>query len=57
MDMLCMDLTELPGASVGSRVELWGQQLPIDEVAFAAGTIGYELMCALAPRVAVREVD
>lgn len=57
MDMLCVDLTELPGASVGSRVELWGQQLPIDEVAFAAGTIGYELMCALAPRVAVREVD
>ncbi|KAF1041765.1 MAG: Alanine racemase, catabolic [Herbaspirillum frisingense] len=57
MDMLAVDLTQVPGARVGSRVELWGENLPIDEVAFAAGTIGYELMCALAPRVAVREVE
>lgn len=56
MDMLAVDLTGIPGAGVGSRVVLWGEGLPIDEVAFAAGTIGYELMCALAPRVAVREV-
>jgi len=34
-------------------VTLWGDGLPIDEVAQAAGTIGYELMCAVAPRVAV----
>jgi hypothetical protein len=34
---------------VGSKVVLWGDGLPIDEVAAAAGTIGYELMCALAP--------
>jgi alanine racemase len=34
---------------------LWGAQLPIDEVAYAAGTVGYELMCALAPRVPVVE--
>jgi alanine racemase len=32
---------------------LWGRDLPIDEVAAAAGTIGYELMCAVAPRVRV----
>ncbi|UIN23533.1 alanine racemase [Herbaspirillum frisingense] len=57
MDMLEVDLTAIPGAGVGSHVELWGQGLPIDEVAFSAGTIGYELMCALAPRVAVREVE
>ncbi|MBV8625709.1 MAG: alanine racemase [Herbaspirillum sp.] len=57
MDMLAVDLTDVPGAAVGSHVELWGGKLPIDEVAFAAGTIGYELMCALAPRVAVREVE
>ncbi|WP_288407859.1 alanine racemase [uncultured Herbaspirillum sp.] len=57
MDMLCVDLSDVPGATVGSHVELWGNRLPIDEVAFAAGTIGYELMCALAPRVAVREVE
>ncbi|QDD64561.1 alanine racemase [Herbaspirillum seropedicae] len=57
MDMLTVDLTHIPDADVGSQVELWGSKLPIDEVAYAAGTIGYELMCALAPRVAVREVD
>jgi alanine racemase len=36
-------------------VTLWGAGLPIDVVANAAGTIGYELMCALAPRVRVVE--
>jgi len=59
MDMLAVDLTELPAAGVGSEVTLWGmarsgERLGIDEVALAAGTIGYELMCALAPRVPVR---
>lgn len=51
MDMLSVDLTPVPEARVGSRVTLWGDDLPIDEVANAAGTIGYELMCAVAPRV------
>lgn len=55
MDMLTVDLTPVPGAGIGSRVVLWGVGLPIDEVAQAAGTIGYELMCALAPRVRVVE--
>ena len=55
MDMLALDLTNIPGARVGSRVVLWGEGLPIDEVAAAAGTIGYELMCALAARVHVVE--
>lgn len=55
MDMLTVDLSELPQARIGSKVTLWGQGLPIDEVANAAGTIGYELMCALAPRVPVVE--
>lgn len=54
MDMLGVDLEPVPQATVGSRVELWGRDLPIDEVAAAAGTIGYELMCALAARVPVR---
>ncbi|MCI1191702.1 alanine racemase [Calidifontimicrobium sp. SYSU G02091] len=58
MDMLAVDLTPLPGAGPGSEVTLWGEgpggaRLAIDEVAHAAGTIGYELMCALAPRVPV----
>ncbi len=55
MDMLAVDLTAVPKARVGSPVQLWGAGLPIDTVAVAAGTIGYELMCALAPRVRVRE--
>ncbi|HZS80853.1 MAG TPA: alanine racemase [Herbaspirillum sp.] len=56
MDMLAVDLTPVPRAGIGSRVILWGESLPIDEVAAAAGTTGYELMCALAPRVTVREM-
>jgi alanine racemase len=55
MDMITVDLTGAREAGVGSSVELWGGQLPIDEVANAAGTVGYELMCALAPRVPVVE--
>ncbi|MEC5216226.1 alanine racemase [Actimicrobium sp. GrIS 1.19] len=55
MDMLTVDLTPVPTAHVGSCVTLWGDDLPIDEVARAAGTIGYELMCAIAPRVRVTE--
>jgi alanine racemase len=51
MDMLTVDLTPCPNAGVDSPVELWGQRLPIDEVAAACGTVGYELMAAVAPRV------
>lgn len=55
MDMLYVDLSNLPDAGVGSRVTLWGAGLSADEVATAAGTVSYELLCALAPRVPVRE--
>lgn len=51
MDMLTVDLTPVPGADVGTPVELWGDHVSVDEVAAAAGTIGYELLAALAPRV------
>lgn len=54
MDMLSVDLSELPNAGIGSRVTLWGAGLPVEEVASAAGTISYELMCALAGRVPVK---
>lgn len=53
MDMITVDLTPCPQAGIGSSVELWGEQVKIDQVAKAAGTVGYELMCALAPRVPV----
>ena len=56
MDMLCVDLTGIPAAEAGTPVTLWGEGLSADEVAFAAGTVSYELLCALAPRVPVREV-
>ncbi|WP_028228497.1 alanine racemase [Paraburkholderia ferrariae] len=53
MDMLTVDLTPCPSAGVGTPVELWGDQVKVDEVAEPSGTIGYELMCALARRVPV----
>lgn len=53
MDMLCVDLSALPAARVGSKVTLWGEGLPVEEVAYAAGTISYELLCAIAKRVPV----
>jgi alanine racemase len=53
MDMLCVDLTALPRAGIGTLVTLWGAGLPIEEVAHAARTISYELMCALTARVPV----
>jgi alanine racemase len=62
MDMLAVDLTPVPQAGIGSEVTLWGRGphgslLSIDDVAHAAGTIGYELMCAVAARVAFRVDD
>ena len=53
MDMLYADLSGLPQAGVGSRVVLWGEGLPVEEVAQAAGTVSYELLCALTPRVPI----
>lgn len=62
MDMITVDLTPVPEAGMGSEVTLWGRAangvvLGIDEVAQAAGTLGYELMCALAQRVPVQVTD
>ena len=57
MDMLACDLSDIPEAGIGAPVTLWGKgiagEVPADEVAAAAGTIAYELFCALAPRVPV----
>ena len=51
MDLLAIDLRGLPSAKVGDPVTLWGQGLPVEEVAAAAGTIGYELACGITRRV------
>ena len=55
MDMIMVDLTGIPAAGIGSPVVLWGEGLPVDDVAAAAGTVSYELLCALAQRVPVSE--
>ncbi|PKM29906.1 MAG: alanine racemase [Gammaproteobacteria bacterium HGW-Gammaproteobacteria-11] len=47
MDMLTVDLTDLPGSGLGSKVELWGKQLLASEVAAHADTIAYQLFCNL----------
>jgi alanine racemase len=64
MDMLAVDLSDLPGAGIGSEVVLWGGQdaqgqaiVGVDEVAAQAGTLGYELMCAVAARVPFEASD
>jgi alanine racemase len=55
MDMLCVDLSDIPQGGIGSRVVLWGAEVPVEHVAAAAGTVGYQLMCAVAPRVQIVE--
>ena len=55
MDMLCVDLSEVPGASIGTPVTLWGEGNPIEDVAKAAGTVSYELFTKLNSRVPVVE--
>lgn len=51
MDLLAIDLSAAPAAEVGSEVLLWGPELPVERVAEAAGTIGYELVCGVTRRV------
>lgn len=53
MDMLAADISDIPEATIGSTVELWGDQVPVDEVAHVSGTIGYELLCAVTARVPI----
>ncbi|HTR59519.1 MAG TPA: alanine racemase [Casimicrobiaceae bacterium] len=51
MDMMTVDLTDAPQAVVGSPVVLWGEGLPVDDVAAAASTVGYQLFCGVSRRV------
>lgn len=57
MDSLAVDLTEAPEANVGSEVVLWGDGQPVEEIARAAGTIGYELLTRVPPRVPRLAID
>jgi alanine racemase len=47
MDMLTIDLTEHPQAGIGSRVELWGDQVPAAQVVAHSQTSAYRLLCAV----------
>lgn len=51
MDMLCIDLRQQPDAAVGDEVVVWGEGLPVDSIAQAAGTIAYELLSGISRRV------
>lgn len=55
MDLLCVDLGPVPEAQPGARVVLWGRGVPVERVAEASGTVGYQLLCAVAPRVRIVE--
>jgi alanine racemase len=56
MDMIAVDISDIHDAYIGSPVTLWGEGLSADEVAAAAGTVSYEMLCALAQRVPVAEI-
>ncbi|MGA1652661.1 MAG: alanine racemase [Burkholderiaceae bacterium] len=59
MDMLSVDVTDYPDVGVGAPAQLWGDSLPVDQVAAAAGTIGYQLLSGLTarvPRVLINQV-
>jgi len=57
MDMLTVDISDIPEAYIGTPVTLWGEGLSADEVAAAAGTVSYELLCKLTPRVPIQEIS
>ncbi|MBU3673128.1 MAG: alanine racemase [Sinobacteraceae bacterium] len=57
MDMIAVDVTDLPQAKVGSPVVLWGRGLPVNEVAAAAGTLAYELLCGVGRRAVFEYLD
>ena len=50
MDAIAVDLTDTPGVEIGDPVELWGENLPVNEIAAAAGTISYEILAGLTGR-------
>jgi alanine racemase len=57
MDTLCVDISGLPEAGVGTPVTLWGHGMPVEEVATSAGTVSYELLTRITNRVPVTVTD
>jgi len=57
MDMMAVDLSHITHPAVGDNVILWGENLPIEEIAKFSDTIPYELFCRLTSRVMMKTVD
>ncbi|OOG25376.1 alanine racemase [Thioalkalivibrio denitrificans] len=57
MDMLGVDVTDVPDVRVGDMATLWGEGLPVDEIAEVAGTISYELLCSVGGRLQAEYVE
>jgi alanine racemase len=55
MDMICVDISDIPQAYIGTPVTLWGEGLSADEVGAAAGTLSYELLTGVTARVPISE--
>jgi alanine racemase len=51
MDMITVDVTDLPPVTVGDPVVLWGSEIPVEEVAAHAGAIAWDLLCGVSERV------
>ena len=51
MDQLCVDVSDIPEAKMGDEVILFGKELPVEELADVCGTINYEIVCGISPRV------
>jgi alanine racemase len=51
MDMITVDVTDLPVVRVGDPVVLWGSEIPVEEVAAHAGAIAWDLLCGVSERV------
>lgn len=54
MDMMAVDVTDIPGVATGDEAVLWGPELPVEHMAARAGTIGYELLCGVSQRVPLK---
>ena len=51
MDQMSVDVTDIPNVKMGDEVILFGKDLPVDNLADICGTINYEIICGISPRV------
>jgi alanine racemase len=51
MDMIAVDVTDAKKVAIGNKAVIWGEGMPVEEIAAHAGTIPYELLCGVSQRV------